>query len=123
MRLDEEKIKKYCRRRGITLSDLLKNAGVSRTAYYSLTRQDSLIPTSMQKIASVLGLKPLVIMSVTDRRMDEAMAVLKEAEKICTDDHGLDFNEVRHTLVLLKKSPVERLRRALQRGKAGHIHG
>ena len=122
MRLDEDKIKKYCRRYGVTLSGLLKDAGVSRTAYYSLIRQDSLIPASVQKIASALRLTSFGIMTGTAHRIDEAMDILKEVEKICQDDPVLDPNEVRHTLLLLKKPPVERLRRALQRGKAGYIH-
>ena len=44
MRIDTNNLKRLCLERRIRLNDLLKQAGVSRTAYYSLTRKESVLP-------------------------------------------------------------------------------
>ena len=58
MRIAAEKLKELCVLKGMTLSRLLKNAGVSKNAYYSLARKDSLLPKSVLAIANHLGVRP-----------------------------------------------------------------
>ena len=44
MRLSADRIKRFCARRGVSLQAFLDSAGVSRTAYYSLIRKNSILP-------------------------------------------------------------------------------
>lgn len=58
MRLAQERIKQLCYSRGMRLKDLLNQAGVSRTAYYSLVRQGRVLPRSIHALAATLGVCP-----------------------------------------------------------------
>jgi predicted DNA-binding transcriptional regulator AlpA len=47
MQLDTESLKKLCRKKRIRLNDMLEEAKVSRTAYYAMTRKESVLPKSV----------------------------------------------------------------------------
>jgi len=121
MRLSPQKIKKLCARHGTSLQALLVSVAVSRTAYYSLARKDSVLPASIRSIAGALGVKPSSILDDTDpaRRL-QARARL--ARRITASNPGATFENVWHTLVVLDDPPIERLRRSLLRGRSRDIH-
>ena len=117
MRVDTDKIKNLCRRRKLTLDQLLKEAGVSRNAYYSLARRESVLPGSIVAIAHALDVsqsKLLTDEAVTARMVNR---LLTTVDRILEQNPGIDRDTVRHTLLLLQEKPVERLRRALIRGR------
>ncbi len=62
MQLSSAKIKKRCAQRRVSLGDVLKQAGVSRTAYYSLARKKSVLPKSILRMASHLGVNPSALL-------------------------------------------------------------
>ncbi len=75
MRLDLWTIKEECRRRGLTLSEMLARAGVSRNAFYSLARRDSILPRSLHLVATELQLAPSEIL-VDEAAQKAGMRVL-----------------------------------------------
>ncbi len=112
------------RARGTTLSACLRDAGVSRTAYYSLVRKQSVLPRSCHALASSLGVavseileEPLPGLSAESiqRRLDEARAV-------CAAYPEASFDNVWHVLTLEELSPIERLNRSLMRGRRVAVH-
>jgi len=109
--------------RGITLGTLLEQAGVSRTAYYSLARRPSILPRSVHALADALGVHPAEILAESSATMDESVAArIDEARAICENEPGASFENVWHTLCLLASPPVERLNRSLTRGRTPSIH-
>lgn len=58
MRIGGEKVKSLCRERHKSLKALLAEAGVSRTAYYSLLRKNTILPRSVERIARCLAVSP-----------------------------------------------------------------
>lgn len=58
VRLLGDRIKSLCEARRIRLTDLLREAGVSRTAYYSLLRKETVLPKSLVAIARRLKVRP-----------------------------------------------------------------
>ena len=122
MRLDTESLKMVCRRKGTTLQRLLKQAGVSRTAYYSLARKDSVIPRSVRAIAGELGVPLSRILSEPSTVELRTLALLRRAKRILARNPAASFENVWHTLVLLDDPPVDRLRRSLLRGRAVDLH-
>jgi len=122
VKLDPRRIKGLCRLEGLTLQGLLQEAGVSRTAYYSLTRKDSVLPQSVRSLAGTLGVAPSAILDDPPPAVWRARLLLRQAQRIVTRNTGISFDDVWHTLVLLEEPPVERLRRSLLRGRAADIH-
>jgi hypothetical protein len=122
MKLSSDLIREHCSRRGLTLGSLLKEAGVSRTAYYSLVRKSSVLPGSVTAIASTLGVSPSEILESSPLSEQEAQVRLREARKILRQHPNASFENVWHTLVLLDETPLERLRRSLLRGRAIDLH-
>jgi transcriptional regulator with XRE-family HTH domain len=122
VKLSSDLIRKLSRKRGLTLQSLLKEAGVSRTAYYSLARKSSVLPGSVTAIASALGVPPTAILEPSPPAEQEAQVRLRRVRKILRQHPGASFENVWHTLVLLDESPVERLRRSLLRGRAIDLH-
>ena len=47
-----------CKNKGIKLKDLLEQAHVSKTAFYSMLNNEFVLPRSIHSIASALGVKP-----------------------------------------------------------------
>jgi len=118
MRLDLSKIKEECRRRGVTLSELLERAGVSRNAFYSLARRDFLMPRSLRSVAAELHLTPSAILVDEEALLAGMRELQQRVDGIIARNPDCDRDNARHTLLLLREEPVERLRRALRRARA-----
>jgi transcriptional regulator with XRE-family HTH domain len=52
MRFSAKRIREFAATRGLSLSAILREAGVSRTAYYSLARRTSAFPRSASRLAA-----------------------------------------------------------------------
>lgn len=122
MKLDPEQIKKLCRIKGLTLQQLLQSAAVSRTAYYSLARKDSVLPASVRAIAGELGVAPSAILREAPAAEWRTRALIRQAIRVVERHPRAMFENVWHTLVLLEEPPVDRLRRSLLRGLAADLH-
>jgi transcriptional regulator with XRE-family HTH domain len=66
VRLNGAEIRRRCRERGQTLTELLRSAGVSRTAYYALERRPRVIPRTVESVAEALGVPASMILEETD---------------------------------------------------------
>ena len=106
----------------MSLQALLDEAGVSRTAYYSLVRKDSVLPRSVRTLAGTLGVRPSALLVEAGPAEWRARAMLRKAQRIMTHNPGTSFENIWHTLVLLEEEPAERLRRSLLRGRALDLH-
>ena len=106
----------------MALGGLLREARVSRTAYYSLSRKDSVLPKSIEAIARRLDVSPSDFLEDNRRAEAEARALLAQANEIAQTHRSANPDNIRHTLLLLKKEPVERLRRALLRAQTANTH-
>ena len=122
MRLSSDKVKKACRRRGLRLKQALDGAGVSRTAYYSLLRKDSVLPKSLLALGDFLGIGPAQLLEATVGPGLRARLLLGKLERILAEHRGADRENVWHTLLLLEEPPVNRLERGLTRGRALDLH-
>lgn len=121
MRLSIERIKALCRERGETLSGLLATANVSRNAFYSLARRNSLFPRSLLAVCARLGVSPGEVLTADDREAEAMKSLLAEVDVIAGADKRVDRDNVRHALLLLREKPIERLRRALVRAQKPDI--
>jgi lambda repressor-like predicted transcriptional regulator len=123
VRIAKEKIAELASARGYSLSRLLRESGVSRTAYYSLVGRDTILPKSVHAIAGTLGVRPREIVSDdAGEDHERALVLLREAKKICAADREASFENVWHTLCLLESPPADRLNRSLIRGRAGTVY-
>jgi len=122
VRLSPDCIKRLCARRGVSLQAFLESAGVSRTAYYSLIRKNSILPRSVQAMAGMLGVAPSSILYEEPPVAGRAQAQIQEAAGVLALNPRATFENVWHTLVLLDEPPIERLRRSLLRGRTHHLH-
>lgn len=123
MKLNSERLRQLARERGLSLSAALRRAGVSRTAYYSLVRRESVLPNSIHALARELGVSPIEFLhSERWSHPDRARSLLEEARTICAEHPEASFENVWHTLNLLDMPPEERLNRSLLRGRATSVH-
>jgi transcriptional regulator with XRE-family HTH domain len=122
MKIATEELKKLCEQNGLTLSQLLKRAAVSKNAYYSLARKDTILPKSILAIAEHLGVRPSAFLEEMPEE-NRWKILLEELEWISARNHHTDRDNIRHTLLLLEEPPIERLRRALTRGQRFDLHG
>ena len=123
MKLDADMARELARRQGLTLSEVLRRAGVSRTAFYSLARRPSVVPRTVTAVARVLGLPPSRLLRETpDVVRDRALDLAREARRIHARHRGSDFANLWHTLNLLELTPAERLARSLVRGRTRSLH-
>ena len=122
MRLSPDRIKRLCARRGVSLQAFLESAGVSRTAYYSLIRRNSILPRSVLAIAGMLGVPPSSIIEEEPAVAGRAQVLIREAGSVLEHNPRATFENVWHTLVLLDEPPIERLRRSLLRGRTHDLH-
>lgn len=122
MRLSAEKVKRACREMGLSLAKTLKEAGVSRTAYYSLLRNDSVFPASLLALADRLGIPPAQLLGDEIGPGAHARLMLRRLERILEAHPEADRENVWHTLLLLDEPPIERLERGLSRGRAPDLH-
>lgn len=121
MKLSVDTLRQLCSERGVSLSTMLNRAGVSRNAFYHLSRKDSVLPESLMRIARELGESPLRFLDAEPSPEEDARQLIRETDRIVASHRGVDRDNVRHTLILLREEPVLRLRRALRRGRRSHI--
>jgi lambda repressor-like predicted transcriptional regulator len=117
MKLDVEKVKSLCRKRGTSLQALLQEAGVSRNAFYTLARKKSIVPQSIVTLAEQLEVPVSSVLDKGPTPKTRLMALVYEAHRTAAQHQDADPDNIRHTLILLDEKPVERLRRALRRGR------
>ena len=123
MRLSADKVRTLASQQSRSLSAVLREAAVSRTAFYSLARRQSLLPRTVYAIASALGVKPGDLLDLPDRSPEELLAArLTDAQAIAVAHPASTFENVWHTLALLDLSPIERLNRSLVRGRVITLH-
>jgi hypothetical protein len=96
---------------------MLKEAGVSRNAFYSLARKKSVVPKSLVRIATHLGVSVSNLLEESPTPTERMKSLIAETESIVNRHDDVDRDNVRHTLILLEDNPIDRLRRALQRGR------
>ena len=117
MRISIERIKYLCQKRGDTLTNLLAQSGVSRNAFYSLARRKTVFPRSLEAISAKLKVRPDELLTAEDKKTEEMKILLTETDEIVRKNPGVDRENVRHTLLLMREKPIERLRRALVRSR------
>lgn len=117
MRIDLDRIKELCKQRDKSVTALLNMAGVSRNAFYTLARKESVLPASVRAIADSLGVAPSEFLREDGSAIKRAQALLAEVEEIASNHMYADPSTIRHTLILLEERPIKRLRRALQRAR------
>lgn len=121
MRLSREKLGALCRKQGLTVEGLLRTAGVSRNAYYTLARKNSILPKTVIALAKALEISPGRLLTDSSSPATEAHRLMREVAAIVRRHRGIDPDNVRHTLLLLRRKPVDRLRGALRRGRSVDI--
>ncbi len=123
MRLCADKVRALASRQSRSLSAVLRDAAVSRTAFYSLARRPSLLPRTVYAIADALGVKPGDVLESPDRSAAALLtARLADAQAIAAAHPKSAFENIWHTLVLLDLPPIDRLNRSLLRGRAITVH-
>ena len=118
MRVSLARVARLCREQGTTTSAALAAAGVSRNAFYSLARRESVLPRSLRALAARLGVSPVEVLTEDDAATDAMRALIASAQAIARRGSRTDRDNIRHTLLLLREKPVDRLRRALARAPA-----
>ena len=118
MRLNHEATRRLAADHGETLGSLLRRAGVSRTAYYSLARRLNILPRTVRAIAEAAGVSEADLLEESPAVLSAEELRLARAREICSRYPDTDFNNVWHTLTLLERPPLERLRGSLRRGRA-----
>jgi hypothetical protein len=123
VKLSISEVRRLARERNLSLTALLDLAGVSRTAFYSLARRDSVLPRTVRSVALALRVSPIEILDPSERAAEAALASrLDRARRISLSAPQVDFQNVWHSLVLLELPPVERLNRSLLRGRSHAVH-
>ncbi|OHD68905.1 MAG: hypothetical protein A2W19_11105 [Spirochaetes bacterium RBG_16_49_21] len=122
MRINSSVLRKLYKDKGLLLKDLLEKSGVSKAAYYNVLYKSRLLPGSIYDLAQVLDAKPSIFLEEENPEEKKIMKVLQTTEEIMDECPGLDRDNVRHTLILLNETPIERLRRGLTRGRRGYFY-
>ena len=117
VKLSMDKVEYECRRSHLNLGEMLREAGVSRNAFYSLARKDYVVPLSLILIAERLHISVSGLLEEADTPAERMKSIIVESERVSKRHPGTDRDTIRHTLLLLSEKPVERLRRALRRGR------
>lgn len=115
MKISRDKLNALCRTRGLCLKDLLREAGVSRTAYYALARKESVLPGSLRRMAEHLGVSPAQFLRDDTAGVLRLHRLRRKADAICAAHPECDGDVVLRTLMNRDLKPVERLRKALRR--------
>jgi len=121
MRLSADRVRELAAARGLSLSALLREAGVSRNAYYSLSRRESAFPDSVRRLAAALGVAETDLFEAVPERQKDVDRLVAEARRIAAKLPGIEFDDVWHTLLVLRETPLQRLRGSLRRGKAAPV--
>jgi transcriptional regulator with XRE-family HTH domain len=122
VRLQAEKIKKLSKNKGMDLGTLLARSGVSKTAYYHLIRQESLLPRSLHALAQTLQVLPSALVEEENPALVKIRRLRKIQEGILLRYPDVDPENVWHCLLLLQKSPWERLERGLLRAQSQNFY-
>lgn len=117
MRLSLDKVEYLCRQRNEHIGEMLREAGVSRNAFYSLARKDYAVPRSLVLIAEHLEVSISALLDESGTPTERMTSLAVESDRISRRYKDADRDNIRHTLLLLNEKPVERLRRALRRGR------
>lgn len=117
MKIDVDKIKESCIEQGFTLTEALDRAGVSRNAFYTLARKKNLLPKTVSDVAEALGLEESEILRESLTPEAQVRKLYQDVERIVSKETIHEPDNVRLTLQLLEKQPIERLRTALTRGQ------
>lgn len=120
--IELDNLKKLCKKKGCNLNNLLKRSKVSKTAFYSLIRQNNILPKTIQKIAQVLQVKPSAFLQEENQEERKVRQLEKKLQKILIQHPKADRENVWHTLLLLQEKPVDRLKRSLIRAKKFNFH-
>ena len=96
---------------------MLREAGVSRNAFYTLVRKDSVVPQSLIRISERLDVSVSSLLDDTLTPRQRMKRLITESERILKQHRGVARDNIRHTLLPLEEKPIERLRRALRRGR------
>ena len=104
------------------LQDLLSHAKVSRTAYYSLLRKDSVLPRSITNLAAYLTVSPTAFLDDESAKVRDTRRLQEKVADICRRHPDCDADNIRHTLLLLREAPVDRLQRGLTRAQRLDFH-
>jgi DNA-binding Xre family transcriptional regulator len=116
MRLSAKKLKKICKNKHLALTELLAESGVSRTAYYSLIRKNSLLPSSLLKLCQTLGLSPTDLLEESLSPQEAGVLLARRKTNLLLQKNPqLDPDNIFHTFLLLQEKPISRLKRALLR--------
>jgi transcriptional regulator with XRE-family HTH domain len=121
MRLSLDKVESLCEQRNISAAQMLREAGVSRNAFYTLARKEAVVPRSLIRVAEFLEMPVSALLDDTGTPKQKIESLIAETDRIVKRHRGVDRDNVRHTLLLLDERPVERLRRALRRGRPVNI--
>jgi hypothetical protein len=123
VRLARDKVRRLARARGLTLSEALRRARVSRNAFYHLARRPTVLPGSVHALSEALGVHSCELLDETPpSRNVRAATLVREARRIHAHHPRSSFENIWHTLWLLDVSPAERLRRSLIRGRTTTPH-
>ena len=117
MQLSSVKVKQRCAQRRLRLTDVLRQAGVSRTAYYSLARKESVLPKSILRIARQLEVDPAELLENEAAQIARVRRLQAEAGALSERYPDCDRDVMFRTLLNLEQPPIERLRRALIRAR------
>ena len=118
MKLSLDRIGSICRENGSSIGSMLRGAGVSRNAFYSLARKRSVVPRSLIRIANYLGVSMSELLEESFTPTERMISLIAETDRITEKHSEADRDNVRHTLILLEDKPIDRLRRALRRGRS-----
>lgn len=121
VKISLKKIETLCRERGTSVAAMLREAGVSRNAFYTLARKDSVVPQSLIRISEQLGVSVSALLDDVLPPEQRMKRLITESNRIARRHRSVDRDNVRHTLLLLQEKPIERLRRALRRGRPVNI--
>jgi hypothetical protein len=123
MRLSADKVRALANKQSRSLTAVLREAAVSRTAFYSLARRRSLLPRTVYAVADALGVKASEVLDSPDRSPEELLAArLADARAMAMAHPTAAFENIWHTLALLDLPPIDRLNRSLLRGRAITVH-
>jgi transcriptional regulator with XRE-family HTH domain len=123
MKMALSKVRSLAQTRGLTLTETLRRAKVSRNAFYHLARRSSVVPHSIEALGAALGVPASALLEDAAPSPEERVrALLQEARKIHSRNPRSSFDNIWHTLWLLEVSPTERLQRSLIRGLGASSH-
>jgi AcrR family transcriptional regulator len=121
VKLSLDKVESLCREHGTSVAHMLREAGVSRNAFYTLARKETVVPQSLVRVAGYLSVPVSELLDDVPPAVERAKRLMAEVNRIVKRHPGVDPDNIRHTLLLLDEEPIERLRRALQRGRPVNI--